>query len=226
MASFTHIVSLGYRCRSTRRLRDYFGLTTAFPFDWWISPIEGLTGFLRRWDLDHLYDPRCLSIRQRGSSMPYIQHAEYKIGMVHEFPTDRSKLSGKGYLAYIADARDRTAHLMAKFDKLNRPDRSLLFVRQLAPVEEKRSRAWAELRQAALDRVAAATCTFLLISRSGVTAPGWVPLAVDDPIDEPWSGDPVKWDPAFASLDFRLERRPGWGTPDTPADLRPETPRP
>ena len=218
MTGFSHIVSLGYRCRTTRRLRDHFGFETAFPFDWWITPVEGAVRFLKDWDLDRLYDERGLREVRRWGRIAYVEQPAYGIRLQHEFPTDEARERVlPGWRAHLDGARSRTAHLMRKFDQLDRPDRTVLFVRELMQGEERAPARLAELRHAVLERVPQARAEFVLISRSGVEAPGWRALKIDDPVRRPWSGTPAIWDAALATLGATFERRSGWGETGTGA---------
>jgi hypothetical protein len=212
VTTFSHIVSLGYRCRTTQRLRDHFDSKTAFPFDWWITPLAGGAAFLRDWDLERLYDPGLLKpVRRLGRTL-YIEHAVYGLRLQHEFPMDLDRRHVlPGWRDHIGHARDRTAHLMEKFDLLNRPDRKVLFVRELMEEEQGDLEGVETLRQAVLERTPRAERQFLLISPSSVEAPGWRALRISDPVKDPWTGTPALWDQALASLDYRFERRPGWG---------------
>ncbi len=217
MTAFSHIVSLGYRCRTTQRLRDHFGFRTAFPFDWWITPLAGGAAFLRDWDIDRLYDPSKLKpVRRLGRTL-FIEHTGYGFRLQHEFPMDLERVHVlPGWQGHIGEARSRTSHLMGKFDLLNRPDRKALFVRELMEEEQGDLGGIAALRQAVLDRAPRAESQFLLVSPSGVQAPGWRTLRIEDPVKEPWTGTPAIWDAALASLDYRFERRPGWGEEPSP----------
>ena len=213
MTAFSHIVSLGYRCRTTQRLRDHFGFKTAFPFDWWITPLAGGAAFLRDWDVERLYDPALLRPVGRLGRIRFIEHAAYGLRLQHEFPMDleRDRVL-PGWRRHIGEARSRTAHLMEKFDLLDRPDRKVLFVREVMQKEQRDLAGIEALRQAALERTRRASETrFLLVSPSGVGAPGWQALRIEDPVKEPWTGTPAIWDTALATLDHRFERRPGWG---------------
>lgn len=212
MTAFSHIVSLGYRCRTTQRLREHFGFKTAFPFDWWITPLTAGAAFLRDWDLDRLYDPSKLKEVKRWGRTLFIEHTGYRIRLQHEFPMDEARVRVlEGWRDHLAEARARTTHLMEKFDQLNRPDRQVLFVRELMPDEQGDLAGIDALRQAALDHAAKAEASFLLISPSGVEAEGWRALRIDDPLKEPWTGTPEIWDAALDSLGYRFERPPGWG---------------
>jgi hypothetical protein len=215
VTAFTHIVSLGYRCRTTQRLRDHFGFRTAFPFDWWITPLAGGAAFLRDWDVDRLYDlSRLKPVRRWGRTL-YVEHTGYRIRLQHEFPMDIAREHVlPGWRDHLAEAKSRTAHLMQKFDQLDRPDRRVLFVRELTPAEQGEPGAIAALRDAVLDRTPRAEAEFLLISPSGARAEGWRALRIDDPVKAPWTGTPAIWDAALEGLGHSFERREGWGEVD------------
>ncbi len=89
--AFSHVASLGRRCRTTHRLRRFFGFDTAFPFDWWITPLDGAVRFLRDWDLERLYDPARLRDVRRWGRSRYVEHADYRIRLQHEFPMDEAR---------------------------------------------------------------------------------------------------------------------------------------
>ena len=212
MTAFSHIVSLGYRCRTTQRLRDHFGFRTAFPFDWWITPLAAGAAFFGDWDLDRLYDPSKLREVKRWGRTLFIEHADYRIRLQHEFPMDEARVHVlPGWRDHIGEARARTAHLMEKFDQLNRPDRRVLFVRELTPEEQGDLAGIDALRRAVVARAPRGDASFLLISPSGVEAEGWRALQIDDPVREPWTGTPGIWDAALDGLGYRFERPPGWG---------------
>ena len=183
MSAFSHIVSLGYRCRTTQRLRDHFGFKTAFPFDWWITPVAGGVNFLRDWDVERLYEPAQLREVRRWGRVRFIEHAGYGLRLQHEFPMDPAQTYVlPGWRDHIAQARSRTAHLIEKFELLNRPDRRVLWVRELMAGEEEAPAMIAALRLAVADRCPAARSSFLLISPPGAEAPGWTALKIDDPL--------------------------------------------
>ena len=220
MSGFFHIVSLGYRCRTSHRLREHFGYWTAFPFDWWITPIEGLTRFIHDWDVDRLYRADQLRVRQMLFQKAWVENREYGFRLVHEFSRDRWTLTSRQFLREVPQVKARTSYLMSKFDELDSKRRRVLFVRNLSRDEEGDPAACEALRQAVIKRVPRADPEFLLISSTGVSAEGWIPLKIDDPSKEPWSGDAVVWDTALSTLGFRLHR------PGIPQQPRPAKPLP
>lgn len=79
----TQIVSLGCRCATTFNLRRYYSFSSAYPFDWWITPERGVLGLLDRPDVDWLYDPRELELAADHRS---VQHRALGVMLHHEFP--------------------------------------------------------------------------------------------------------------------------------------------
>lgn len=223
MTNFTEIVSLGYRCRTTERLRKYFGFDQAFPFDWWITPLRGGADFLREWNADILYNPDLLvEETERRGDIAFIRNERYRIKLQHEFPKAAARGSvSPDWRAHLAQAKARTMHLMARFDRLDDPARAVLFVREIASRDLGRPRHLALLREAVVQRAGAARASFLLISPAPVAAPGWEVVVVDDPDPRPWQGSPAVWDTALARLGHRLIGGARSG-PD-PADAAPAT---
>jgi len=221
VSGFFHIVSLGYRCRTSHRLREHFGHSTAFPFDWWITPIEGLIRFLDDWDVDRLYRPDQLRVHHKLFQKAWVENREYGFRLVHEFTRNRWRLATRQFLDEAPQVKARTAHLMAKFDELDSKRRRVLFVRNVSLREEGDAAGCEALRQAVLRRVPRADPEFLLISNSGMAAEGWIPLKVDDSLKEPWSGDPAAWNTPLSTLGFRLHR-PGIPQPPRPTQEIPE----
>lgn len=207
MRIFTHVISLGYHCRTARRLRDHYGFNSSLPFDWWLTPLEGAVRFLNDWDLEALYDPRLLKERHVKGRLANIVNARYGIRLEHEFPRDEAESVAAGWREHIAQAKARTAHLMDKFDRMNRTNRRLLVVRELAAEECGQASLQRELYQTLCRRLGRARLRFLLISPTGVEAPDWISLKIDDRTED-WQGDAALWDEALDRLGFTLSAPP------------------
>ena len=205
MRIFTHVISLGYHCRTARRLRDHYGFNSSLPFDWWLTPLDGTVKFLEDWDIETLYDPRLLKERRLKGRLANIVNARYGIRLEHEFPRDEAGAVAAGWRDHIDQARARTAHLMDKFERMNRPNRRVLAVRELAPEECGQDELQRALYKTICRRLRRARLRFLLISPTGVEAPGWIPLKIDDR-SAAWRGDPALWDQALDPLGFTLLR--------------------
>ena len=205
MRIFTHVISLGYHCRTTRRLRDYYEFNSSLPFDWWLTPLEGAVRFLEDWDLEALYDPDLLTERRLKGRLANIVNARYGIRLEHEFPRDEADSVVAGWREHIETAKARTAHLMDKFERMSRTNRRLLVVRELSAEECDQADLHQALYEAAFRRLRRAKMRFLLISPTGVRAPHWISLKIDDRTQD-WQGDPGLWEDALDSLGFVLNR--------------------
>ena len=188
----------------TRRLRAHYGTVTAYPFDWWITPIGGAARFLDDWDVEALYRPARLALDWGWPLKSYVKHRDYGITLAHEFPLDAREWVKSGWRGLTAAPKSRTTALMKRFSLLSRPSRRVLFVRELAPGEE-RADACAALRTAVLARARPPVAAFVLVSRTGFEADGWISLKIDDR-SAGWAGDPDLWDPALNSLGFQLKK--------------------
>lgn len=204
MNSFTDIVPLGYRCRITQRLRDHFGVSSAYPFDWWVSGMKGVSRVLRDWDVDRLFDPAELVEIRTDEGVACIRHESYGLKLQHDFPKKRGMIRWD-WRKHLDEAKSRTGHLMRKFEALDDPARTVLFCREVAPFDKSLTSTAQVVKRLIEARLPQARTAFLLISSDGVEAPGWRSLKIDDPADEPWYGRAEIWDPALASLGFRYE---------------------
>src|SRR5665213_3926152 len=118
MKSFTALVSLGYRCRSTQRLREFFGVDSAYPFDWWVSPLKGVVRLLREWDIEQLLDLEMLQEVHAGRHVAYVRHRRYGVKLQHDFPLD-GKYVAPGWQDHLPAVNARISYLMRKLDRLS-----------------------------------------------------------------------------------------------------------
>jgi hypothetical protein len=184
----THIVSLGMRCVVAHNLRRFYDFSTAYPFDWWVTPAPGLIALLNDPDISALYDPTQLSLLEGGKS---VCHAN-GIRLFHEFERDKSQ-KGKpvlpGWQEALAAPKERTAALMQRLLDLNAPGNRIAFFRQ----PDRRVRAV----RAALDaRFPLAEWTLVPLA----------PIEKDAALEKEWRGDPNAWDRVLGDLDLRFDR--------------------
>ena len=133
-ACFTQIVSLGPGCALAYNLRRFFNLRSAFPFDWWITPIDGLVKVLRdNVNPQLIYDVAQLELTDNAGS---VRHKTYDILLHHEFPRDR-EMQGDPvhaeFLQHIDEPRRRTGYLADKLLALDDRSEVILFVREPFP---------------------------------------------------------------------------------------------
>jgi hypothetical protein len=182
----THIVSLGHRCATAYNLRRHFDFSSAFPFDWWITPGTSIADFLRNPDVNYLYEPSELQLtEQRGS----VRHRTLGILLHHEFPRDwKSKPPPvvENFRDFVAEPKRRSAYLIAKLLRLNTLQNRVLFIRD-APIGQ-------ETLDALSDTFPLAVWATTSVSRI--------------PEDEKygWKCDPTAWDSELSKTGVLLDR--------------------
>src|SRR5437868_103724 len=121
--------SLGGRCAVAHNLRRFFDFGEAFPFDWWITPFDGLIKFLAHPDPDWLYDPAKLDLTANKGS---VRHSDLGIRLHHEFPRDRveGQPINPNFRDAIAMPKARTTRLIKKLLALDTEGENLVFVRE------------------------------------------------------------------------------------------------
>lgn len=125
--TYSQIVSLGARCQTTHNIRRHFNHSSGFPFDWWITPLEGLLAILSRPDAEWLYQSNLLERIEDGLT---VIHRPTGIQLHHEFPRENGNVV-PNYLDFIEKPKARTAALFSKLLALNdNASENILFVRE------------------------------------------------------------------------------------------------
>ena len=228
---FTHVVPVGASCRVSWQLRRHLGSNPAYPFDWWITPILGLTRYLADPDPARLYDPEDLEEMIVRERFPTVRSSTYAARLFHEFPratrADGTTDVAPGWRAHISAARARHEHLLRRLRALDVPGNRILFVRHRLGIDEgdlDANACTAALRAALSRQFGAASFAVLLINAPGATAGGDGVFALefdDPPGPEPqsWRGDDGVWSAAFTA--FGLTTRPPNETAIDPDSTRP-----
>ncbi len=68
MKTVDRVVSLGSNCEVTDSIRDYYGIDRAYPFDWWITPLDSVVRLLEA-RFDGLLDPGQVSRTEDGHTV-------------------------------------------------------------------------------------------------------------------------------------------------------------
>lgn len=181
----THIVGLGVRCEVAYNLRRFFDFSTAYPFDWWITPTTALLAFLAKPDAGDLYDPAKLELSARANSVRHVSG----ILLFHEFKRDNdvaSKPVRPEWREALDKPRQRTAALTERFLGLNAPGNRIAFVRQPG--------------QATRQVLARLEALFPLAEWTLIDLAA-IPHGTHD-----WRGDPAGWDRALAELELPFDR--------------------
>ena len=196
MEAYSHIVSLGRRCATSHNLRRYFNYGEGFPFDWWITPFEGLLQVLERPDVDWLYDPSLMRLTDARRS---VRHTPSGILFHHEFAREQGAPRELGesppvredFLEHLATPRARTAHLLRKFLALNESGNRILFIRETGERDK--------LEPVLAKRFSRADWTLETLAK--VCSPDFKPADGK----QKWQGDPVLWDRILMKLNARLD---------------------
>jgi hypothetical protein len=178
------------RCAVAYNLRRFYNFRSAFPFDWWITPAEGVAAFLEHPDADYLYDMTQLELVHAGKT---VKHRELGFRLHHEFSRDEGTPGQPvrpGWQGAIADPKSRTVALMDKFLGLNTPGNRIAFVREKAD-------GFGDRIAGRLNKLfPLADYTLIELSR--------VPGSNEDSFG--WKGDPARWNETLAPLDLSLDR--------------------
>lgn len=209
----THVVPLGLSCRVSHQVRAYFGSTTAYPFDWWFTPIDGLIRYLSDPDPDRVFSPGALDELVVDGHVNTVVAPEFGFLLFHEFPRQNIGLPATvvapDWRDHIPKLRARHARRLDRLLALDRPGRRILFVRDRLDVDGKGAEAAAEsvarLWSTLSSRWCRAEIELLLVNIPcdvRIPQPGvrWVDFE-DVPGDTPegWRGDSTGWARAFAS---------------------------
>ena len=211
----THVVPLGQTCRVAYQVRTHFATATAYPFDWWLTPLGGLIRYLADPDPDRVYREEKLELRVVDGWARTVVAPEFGVELFDEFPRQAAagpvRAVAPGWQEHIAAARARHVQRLERLLSLDRPGNRVLFVRNRFDLEthdesaqEAVERLWSVLRA----RWAASDTWLLLVNLPPFVSPDERVLRLDfeDPPGAPpeeWRGDPARWAAGFAGLGLR-----------------------
>ena len=137
----THVVPLGLSCRVSYQVRTYFGSMIAYPFDWWLTPIDGLTRYLADPDPDRVFGEGALHEVVADGHVRSIVAPEFGFDLYHEFPRQDvglpTRVVAADWRAHVPKQRAHHARRLQGLLALDRPDRRILFVRDRLDVDGK-----------------------------------------------------------------------------------------
>jgi hypothetical protein len=208
---FDYVISLGASCRVTWNLRKAFDFSTAFPFDWWVTPIAAVVSVIEGCDASHLYDPELLVERSsRSGEISTIEHCGLGIGLHHEFPKslgDNGEFILPDWRNHLEKPKLRTQFLLERLYSLNRPGIKLLFVRHGVGWQSPTfgaAQAVEQLKNAIWVRFNLAHPHLLLINCPGVEDASIAKIEFEDQEGIGWRGDIPAWATALGGLPYRL----------------------
>lgn len=198
--SYRHIISLGTTCRSAHHIRRHFGVTEAYPFDWWILPLTATLAFLEDPDVEKLYDERRLALLRRDDRAITVRNEHYGIQLFHEFPRENGAVISS-FADHIAAPKERTRMLLERLFRLPKQD-PILFVKGRGYHDSKRRWAWASSATRLCDvlrvRYGFRDFDLLLVNTPVTRSRGSIRTAHFADVGTDWRGDAGGWDRAFA----------------------------
>ncbi len=214
----THVVPLGLSCRVTYQVRVFFGSEVAYPFDWTMTPLEGLARYLAVLDPDRIYSEAALEEVVVDGRVDALQSREFGLWLYHEFPRRRDgdvSVVSPGWQEHLAFAKERHARRLQRLKGLDAAGHRILFIRHKLDVDPGRRAAqqpvealWNVLRR----QWSRADIRLLLINLPAIDPPSprVLQLSFEDlpgPEPEVWRGNAERWASALASLGLTLHGR-------------------
>lgn len=208
----THVVPLGMSCRVTYQLRTYFRSDAAYPFDWWISSMGGITRYLKNPDPHRIFSTGDLYEQIQDGWIHAIASRKFGFQLFHEFPRQKEapamRVVSPNWRDHIAMVRSKHTQRLQRLLDLDRRENTILFVRDKLDVcdhealfQNRVEDLWFTLKA----RWPHANIKLVLINVPHFTPPCKQVLRLtfdDSPGDPPeaWRGNEQQWATAFESL--------------------------
>lgn len=133
---FDEIVSLGYNCEISFRIRNYLGYLNSWPFSWsYILQrdkfVEALNdrGSIFQGEVSQCED-------KRVNSMLQCEKYEICFHPRGEYEGDDGKVRTECFAEAVSELRSRVSHLIDKFNGLLASEKKTLFIVGISPLEE------------------------------------------------------------------------------------------
>jgi hypothetical protein len=215
------VVPIGLSCRVSYQVRTYFRTQRAFPFDWWVTPIDGLTRYLADPNPHRVYAAGALEEIVVDGHVTSVVAPEFGFQLFHEFPRQDvglpTRVVAPGWRDHIPQQRALHAQRLDRLLALDRPGRRILFVRDRLDVDgrgtETAADSVAALWSTLSSRWSRAAIELLLVNvpcDARAPQPGvrWVDFEdVRGETSEGWRGDTTGWTRAFASREAPAPER-------------------
>lgn len=202
MRKFSHIVSLGDKCRTTYQIRRHFNFGLPFPFDWWVSTVDGLTTALD--DTYDPYQPELLREEILHDRIFQIASFDLSIRFVHEFPREGNSIV-KNWRDFIPKARDTFMKRRERLISLNQKGNEILFVRRSSGNDQNFECLFRKLCEV----FDLADFADLLINEYTHIDPDWRVIRANIPDRDGyapgrWMGQDHEWSTLFSELKLKL----------------------
>jgi hypothetical protein len=220
---FTHVVPLGISCRVTYQVRVCFRSWKVYPFDWWITPLAGLTRYLAEPDISKLYASDSLQEIFTDGEVSAIRSTVYGFRLFHEFPRQPGAnvlaAVAPGWRTHIGAAAERHEKRLGRLLRLNRRGNRILFVRHQfcsepgVKSEEDPGPAVAAIWEVLRSNWREADISLLLVNFAPVCSLPEGVLLLDfeelpGPPQQLWRGDDEQWKRNFTSRGLVVRPRP------------------
>jgi hypothetical protein len=206
-------------------VREYFGSTIAYPFDWWLTPIDGLISYLSDPNPERIYGAGALDEVVADGHVTSVVAPEFGFLLYHEFPRQDvglpTRVVAADWRAHVPEQRARHARRLDRMLALDRPGRRILFVRDRLDVDgkgdETAAASVAKLWSILSSRWSRAEIELLLVNvpcdaRTPERCVRWADFEDARGDDaEGWRGNSAGWARAFASREERERRSPASG---------------
>lgn len=208
----THVVPLGLSCRVTYQMRTYFRSDSAYPFDWWLSSMDGITRYLKDPDPDRIFSENCLNEQVEDGWIHSIVSRAFGFQLFHEFPrqkeTPAMRVVAPNWRDHIAAARSKHYVRLRRLLDLDRPGNRILFVRHKLDAGDDKEQLQSRVEDLWYTLKAGwqhADIRLLLVNVPWFKPPCQqvLRLEFDDPPGPPpesWRGDEKRWATALESL--------------------------
>jgi hypothetical protein len=128
-------VSLGYRCETAWQIREFYGQTEAYPFDWLVTPFDTLPLMIEE-DFEAIADPRYLRVTQYGQGAGWsVENTRYKLLLHHEFERAEDRTIVPHWLNGLGQVVDKFAYLRKRWTRLMNSSEQVCFIRRIGRIE-------------------------------------------------------------------------------------------
>jgi hypothetical protein len=209
----THVVPLGLSCRVSHQVRTYFRSKTAYPFDWWLTPIDGLISYLSDPNPDRVYGTGALDELVVDGHVTTVVAPEFGFQLYHEFPRHDvglpTRVVAPRWRDHVQGQRAIHTRRLDRLLALDRKGRRILFVRDRLDVDgkgaDRAAESVAKLRSVLANHWGRAEVELLLVNvpcidrtpQPGVRWADFEDVREDTP--DGWQGNSAGWARAFAS---------------------------
>ena len=122
--TYDYVIPLGGNCETSWNIRNYFGYSHAYPFDWWITPFDSLLKILQD-DFQNLLNPANIEIIRNNET---VICNYYKILHHHDFKRDDQEKVIEDIEHQVLTLRQKYDYLISRF-RADASSKKVLFIR-------------------------------------------------------------------------------------------------